>query len=1662
MESPFDIASHTPSFFAGGGKMRELFRSENWSQTPLGKVSGWPQSLLSALSICLNSNFPIAIYWGKELTLLYNDAWSPIPGNKHPLSLGKAAKEVWPEIWDALEPQFQKAFSGIPGGSKNALLPMERHGYTEECYFDFTFTPIYGEGGNVEGVFNAVIETTNTILNERQLETLRALSNLESHSKNVDEILNAASRALENNNKDFPFGIIYKILEDKKIAVPLSYSGVDEKQTVFPNEINLDKPSADTSNFYNAYTTKEIIVSENNKRRINLPTGGWEKEATHFVHIPIVSQQSKAPIAIFSAALNPFRKFDAAYQQFAQLISDQISTEVNNVLVLEEQKKRAEALAEIDKAKTAFFTNISHEFRTPLTLMLGTLEELLKKKNNVSDAEKDMIEMTYRNSLRLLQLVNNLLDFSRIEAGRTEARFQKMDVVEYTTGLASNFRSVVENAGLYFNIKTHHITDPVYLDREMWEKIVLNLLSNAFKYTLTGGITLVLDTDGNNLQLKVIDTGIGIPAAELPNMFERFHRVQNVVGRTYEGSGIGLSLVNELVKIHGGEISVESKENEGSAFIVTLRFGNDHLPPEQISNDSFEAGKSLAKAFIEEANSLIVMQDGNESNHHKYNENAETILIVDDNADMRIHISKLLEKNYNIITANNGLDALAKIYEKQPSLIVSDVMMPVMDGFQLVKNLKGSPLTQAIPILLLSARAGEDAKIEGYETGADDYLIKPFSARELTARIRSQLHLRAGRNQAAEQIKNVFEQAPVAFCLFKGENFIAEIVNENMLMLWGKPRNEIIHRPIFESLPEVRDEGYEKLLNLVYKTGQRYIGNEQKVTLYRDGKPEPIFVNFTFEPYRETNGTISGVMAIAIEVTEQVLNRKMLEENNNELQYASTLTANIVDAVIGTTTIAEGYIINSWNKGAEKIYGWKEEEVVGKSALEIMATQTLSKEDIRLWQDYLDENGYWNGVVQQKTKEGKLAWINATVSYVRDKSGKVLGAVAVNRDISGQKEIDEKIKIIQKQLQLTIENIPAAVYLYDSKGEILYLNKNGQSVIEKITGKEFNRNEQIEILIENSADKVQFDKENGEPLTKNEFPINIVKQTGKEHELLIRRVFKETGEVNWFLNKVTPLLDDDGNIQFILSTSTDYTALKQATEKIKESEERYATTVMASDLGLWDYDVINKIAIASGGMAEIYGLSSNLEYNLTQVFESIHPDDKPVQEEFYNSLSEGKILSSFETEYRIIQKKSGEVKWIRAKGKAFFDKNGKLYRTVGTVADITIQRNAGEKLKESESRFRTLAETIPQLVWITDHNGQQEYASRRWKEYSGIEPADEQSWNEIVHPADQMIIAREWKKSIVSGNFYKAEVRLKNKEGVFRWHFVQGEPINDTEGNIVKWIGAFTDIHDQKTLTEKLENLVNERTRELQRSNEDLQQFAHVASHDLKEPVRKVMTFGNRLKEEFGQQLPSKANTYLSKIEGSAIRMYSMIDGVLLYSSLDAMEQTKELIDLNELIQNIVTDLEVVVEEKAAQIKFSKLPEIEGSQILIYQLFYNLMNNALKFTSPGTPPVIELTADTVSSNDVPSDGIAHTNEYYKLTLRDNGIGFTNDMADKIFGTFTRLHAKDKYEGTGLGLALCRKIVERHKGKIYAEGNEGEGAAFHIFLPKAGKTVDRRR
>ncbi|HYH45121.1 MAG TPA: ATP-binding protein, partial [Thermoanaerobaculia bacterium] len=479
--------------------------------------------------------------------------------------------------------------------------------------------------------------------------------------------------------------------------------------------------------------------------------------------------------------ISPRRELDADYQGFLELVAGQIATSLANTRAYEEERRRAEALAELNRAKTAFFSNVSHEFRTPLTLLLGPLEELLAGgrpglPDPLPDQLREPLLVAQRNARRLLRLVNSLLDFSRLEAGRARAAFQETDLAALTADLASVFRSATERVGLALEVDCPLLPEPVWVDREMWEKIVLNLLSNALKFTFEGKIEVTLRAAGGNAELAVRDTGTGMPPAELPHVFERFHRIEGARGRTHEGTGIGLALVQELVRLHGGTVTVETALGRGSTFTVAVPLGRAHLPG-NLGADLLPAAPlaplpaeqdvaARARAFLEELPDPAGLAgpafDTAAGRQGEAEGAGGRILLADDNADMREYVRRLLAPVYQVQAAADGRAALAAARSQPPDLVLADVMMPGLDGFGLLRELRADPLTARIPVVLLSARAGEEARIEGLEAGADDYLVKPFSARELLARIRSHFDLARLREQAAERERELLAETRAA------------------------------------------------------------------------------------------------------------------------------------------------------------------------------------------------------------------------------------------------------------------------------------------------------------------------------------------------------------------------------------------------------------------------------------------------------------------------------------------------------------------------------------------------------------------------------------------------------------------------------------------------------------------------------------------------------------------------------------------------------------------------------------------------------------------------------------------------------------------------------------------------------------------------------------
>ncbi|MEH1897382.1 MAG: ATP-binding protein [Nostoc sp.] len=779
------------NFLLGGGEMGARMRERDWSKTSLGPTQQWPQSLKTAVRIMLTCRQAMFVWWGEELINLYNDAYKAIIGGKHPEALGQPASDVWREIWDQVGPRAESAMLKNEGTYDEALLLiMERNGYPEETYYTFSYSPVPNDQGNTGGIICANTDDTQRIIGERQLALLRELAARTADARTFNEACTLSANCLESNPYDLPFAMIYLVDPDRQQVFLAGTCRIGQNHVAVPETVDLDSdsvwPFAEVIRTHQAKLISDLEVSFS-----SLPCGVWQRSPHQAIAVPIAPSGQTGKAGILIVGLNPFRLFDDNYKRFIDLVAAQIAASIANAQAYEEERKRAQALAEIDRAKTVFFSNVSHEFRTPLTLMLGPLEETLANCATLLPAkEQEQLKMVQRNGLRLLKLVNSLLDFSRIEAGRVQASYEPTDLATFTAELASVFRSAVERAGMELSVNCPSLPAPVYVDREMWEKIVLNLLSNAFKFTMAGKIAVSLQWANDRIEFAVQDTGIGIPAEEIPHLFERFHRVKGAQGRTFEGSGIGLSLVQELVQMHGGTVKVTSVLGAGSCFTISIPTGYAHLPPDRISAPRTLASTALgATPYLEEVQRWLPEESrgsrgrreaGGEEIVQEDNTYIDSspaspaspaplplhsfprILLVDDNADMRDYVKRLLGQQYEVESVADGLAALDSARGRVPDLVLTDVMMPELDGFGLLQELRADPQTRKVPIILLSARAGEEARVEGLKAGADDYLIKPFSARELLARVEAALKMARLREEAMQREQGLRIEAEVA------------------------------------------------------------------------------------------------------------------------------------------------------------------------------------------------------------------------------------------------------------------------------------------------------------------------------------------------------------------------------------------------------------------------------------------------------------------------------------------------------------------------------------------------------------------------------------------------------------------------------------------------------------------------------------------------------------------------------------------------------------------------------------------------------------------------------------------------------------------------------------------------------------------------------------
>ncbi len=915
-----------------------------------------------------------------------------------------------------------------------------------------------------------------------------------------------------------------------------------------------------------------------------------------------------------------------------------------------------------------------------------------------------------------------------------------------------------------------------------------------------------------------------------------------------------------------------------------------------------------------------------------------------------------------------------------------------------------------------------------------------------------------------KSLQNIFQHAPAAIAIYEGPEYKYSLANKRYEKLINRKAADLLGKNFQDVFPELKGTGIFEIFDNVFKTGEPFIAPEYAATvdIKNDGVLSQGYFNFSMEPLKNETGEVYAVVAMTYDITEQVELRKKSEES--EALSRSTLESSpdcvkVIDTegrltymnFNGLCSMEVDDFSQIKNKPWWSMWGKENEQTVRDAVAKSLAGKTSQFHALC------------------PTAKGTFKWWDVMVSPIVTADGKISQLISVSRDITEHRRKEQQIQESEFLHRQIFNFSPVAIWEKDDEAlyreiELLkgsgiknfreYLDKNPSEIVRLVSLIKLKNvnDESVHLLEAESKEEIitgfqRLFTEESIPVLKE----GIIGVAEGKKRLTVTSVLqsfkgKRLDILFGFEFKVGNTLKES------LVTLTDITSQVKTQKKIEKSEEQLRMTLTAGKFGNFQIHFPDMHMITSKQCKADFGRAEDEAFTYEMFRNSVHPQDwSVVAAKLQKSLEK---LTDYDAEYRCIWP-DGSIHWISAKGKMLTDKEGMPVQFLGITSDITERKEAEKTLKESEERFRSLAQTLPQLVWVTDAQGNPEFASSRWKEYSGIEPGGEKEWKAMVHPADYDNITAAWVHSLTTGTNYTYDVRLKSKGGEYRWHNVKGEPVLDDQNNITKWVGAFTDIHEQKNIEQLLEIKITERTEELKQKNTELQNmnkeleaFNFISSHDLQEPLRKIQTLAGRILASENENFSETGKDYFRRMNNAAERMRILIQDLLSFSRVNNSERKFEMTNLNDIADEVKNEFKEALTEKRATIEVKKMCEGKIIPFQFRQLMHNLISNALKFTKPHTAPHITIKSEIVSVANSPFEG----RRACHITVSDNGIGFEEHYSKKIFEVFQRLHGKQEYEGTGIGLAIVKKIVDNHNGIISAESELGEGATFNIYLP----------
>jgi PAS domain S-box-containing protein len=899
-------------------------------------------------------------------------------------------------------------------------------------------------------------------------------------------------------------------------------------------------------------------------------------------------------------------------------------------------------------------------------------------------------------------------------------------------------------------------------------------------------------------------------------------------------------------------------------------------------------------------------------------------------------------------------------------------------------------------------------------------------------------------NDSETRFRNTMMQAPVGIVILRGKELVAEMANDTYLRIIDKLEDEFVGKPLFDTLPELK-EVIEPILLKVLLTGIPYHGNEFEVTLVRSGIRQLSYFNFVYQPLMEADGIISGIIVVATEVTGQV-------KAKYALQRSETRFRNLVTQSQFAKAIFEGeeMVISLANEAMLKdLWGRELHEVQGRKLLDVFPELKNQKYPQIL------ADVYSRGITHKESEA--LAFVETPGGLKRfyldfqyapmfEVDGSVSGVMVSVNNVTEKVESRQQLRDVVERLSLATEGTQLATWdLNLQTKEIVYSSRLNEL---------FGQPENTVLTHSNLREQIfSEDKSIVETAFKAALKTGIYNYEA--------RVVHPDNSLLWVRTQGKIIFDDYQKPLRMLGTMRDISQQKNAEKVIAESEKRYRDLIETLPVAVYTVDVNGLVNLYNKAAVRLWGREPELGKDLwcgsyemyTLDGEFLPNDECPM----VPALREKRAL----TAEAYVKRPDGSLRHVIANPQPIFDSNENLTGALNVVIDITDRKEVEFALKTSEGKFRTLADSMPQFIWTGDIDGKLHYFNKSVFNYSGLsfEQLENDGWLSMIHPDDREQNIRLWKEAISTGKDFIYEHRFRKYNGEYRWLLSRAIPQMDAEGIIRMWVGTSTDIHDSKLFIDELESKVQQRTRELTvindeliRTNIELGQFAYVASHDLQEPLRKIQTFATRIMETENENLTERGKDYFRRMQSSSTRMQQLIVDLLAFSRTNAVEKNFEVTDLNDMLLNVKEQLHESIQQKRAVIYSSALPVLNVIVYQFEQLFTNLIANSLKFVRNEVTPEIHITSGIIAGKETGLPEANPETDYHFISFADNGIGFDPQFRDRIFQVFQRLHNKKSYEGTGIGLAICKKILDNHHGMITATSKPDEGATFIVYIP----------